>query len=648
MQDGGTGSVALAVEKEDGPLCRSITSVRMAMGSGGDAAEISADFAGSAALLSAGRVDSGAHPAVISFLAGADVLYSVREVVNIFDGLPTDSWLKSGGEPYLCEKSDGTVRLLVAERLLEAAAAIRENSASTFFVSGAGGYDSARIPGGSAPADSNSGSYEAPFATVYAASARCVPDGRRWTIYVDGTTAEPQAVTIAAGADVSIVPLSAAEITPARDFSPALITVEGTLSMSRISLDGGGRKMHAVKCGGALDGPEGGLLLDSCEIVGFGDSAVKTSSACRLADCKIESCSSASSGGAIYSEGMLAVSGGTISGCTAYDSGGAIYASGALYITDVEISSCAATSLEGKGGGIFATGGPSGGPFELSGGSISQCESGYGGAVHVEGLDAVVSGARICRNKASSSGGGISAFFGTRLRADGVVMERNSCGMNGGAVFIVPGISARFDGCVIEGAAGAFDFDAQRGGGIYCAGAGGADSVVAVSDCAIIGCGASVMGGALYIEADVALADTVVSGCTSRVGAGIAFKTSSGGTLSVSGCTQLDSASGVNISSPGSGIISVSGRLTAPGKVAAITFNTIQPEDEGMAVIADGYSGGAGGTFSEDVAKFVVENPGYMIDFAGKLRSAGRILDGAEPVGTVGIALPEGGMSMQD
>ena len=237
-------------------------------------------------------------------------------------------------------------------------------------------------------------------------------------------------------------------------------TIDGTISENTAGGDGGG--IYAAGQSTILGSDTGALRLTNNTATGNGGGvyfAEGSSGHLILGNDTLISENKAVNGGGVYvANGLLTMSGGTISQNTATGNGGGIYDGGNFMGTGGTISNNEA----GLGGGVYGAA-----TVNLTSSSITDNEADSGGGVYVEKgplymRDGEISGntaqsgggiylgdavttadiipdagksISITGNEATGSGGGIYSSSGANLRLN-AVLQNNTAGMSGGGVHL--------------------------------------------------------------------------------------------------------------------------------------------------------------------------------------------------------------------
>ncbi len=267
---------------------------------------------------------------------------------------------------------------------------------------------------GSAGSDTNKGRHDSPLKTVAAAAKK-----KPRTIYLRNTTSETSFIYLTVNTDILLWEgASEAKITRSSAFtSSSLISINRnvTCKIKDIKIDG--NNVEVSRSGGGI----------------FNDGTLEITGG------EITNCKSTNDGGAIYAEGgiwadgKLTISGTKISGNTARNGGG-VYISDEVTFTMTNATVSDNTAKDG--GGVFVDGSA----FTMKDGTVSDNSSSYrGGGVYVDmnGTFTMEDGT-ISGNTATKDGGGVYVdSMGTKTK---FTMEKGTISgntaENGGGVYI--------------------------------------------------------------------------------------------------------------------------------------------------------------------------------------------------------------------
>ncbi len=171
---GGRGAINLSVSrKADSGIANVNYSFSGTVGSG----SLAFDDSGKA-IISVPDIASGTYTLSLTFMAGLTPVYHAVEVVNVYDGLTTDTW--QGNSEYI----DGSTGAFTVTKAM-----VDNFARTTFYVSGTGGAYA------SVANDGNEGTYFKPFKTLTNAvaavsSSTLNPGTGGFRIFVDGSLSE--------------------------------------------------------------------------------------------------------------------------------------------------------------------------------------------------------------------------------------------------------------------------------------------------------------------------------------------------------------------------------------------------------------------------------------------------------------------------
>ncbi|GLD91527.1 hypothetical protein PINS_up000060 [Pythium insidiosum] len=99
------------------------------------------------------------------------------------------------------------------------------------------------------------------------------------------------------------------------------------------------------------------------------------------------------------------------------------------------------TALQGRGGGIFATGLP----ITMTSLQVRSNTANVGGGVAIETGDVTFQSSEISENTALSDGGGLALLSQAKLTSRGIILDSNTAVRNGGGVYLITNVAATFD-----------------------------------------------------------------------------------------------------------------------------------------------------------------------------------------------------------
>lgn len=234
-----------------------------------------------------------------------------------------------------------------------------------------------------------------------------------------------------------------------------------------------------------------------------------------LSRARIEDCSAAFVGGAIYSKGLVALDAKSVIRRCGARVGGGLFVPGTAWLGGgSKIEDCAATK---DGGGVR---GPA---VLLNCSSIERCSAESGGAVFLDADDSLVVGdGAIIQGNDATRGAGVYAAGGAVLLRDGAKIADNVATMSGGAVLATAGARVRVKaaallrneartggGVALEGGAAAYLYTGARLEGNRAADGGGVHA----------GSGILSIHGGVALVANAALGDggAIYAGGSARV-----------------------------------------------------------------------------------------------------------------------------------
>ncbi len=286
-----------------------------------------------------------------------------------------------------------------------------------------------------------------------------------------------------------------------------------------------------------------------------------TNATCNLSSVTIQNFKNTSlDGGAIYSKGILNLSGtAKIDNNSATNGGGVYVYSGTLNMADGTISNNTATN---GGGGVYVYEGTA----TMTGGTISNnTATNHGGGIFiVSGSRAEMTGGTISNNTATSQGGGIFSY-GDLTISGGTISGNKVSGSNG----IGGGICSEYNLTIRGGTISGNKAEGSNGsgGGIYFNYSSG---TLAISDTAEINGNSATNGAGVYVNSGTMemTGGTISNNTATNSGGGIYFNSSSS-TLTISDKAEIN---GNSATSGGAGICITSGTMTMTG--GTISSNT--------------------------------------------------------------------------
>ncbi|MCQ2248765.1 MAG: right-handed parallel beta-helix repeat-containing protein [Treponema sp.] len=295
MSAGGIGRINLTVNKSPDS---GITALSYSL-AGGSPITLNFDASGKA-LISVPDIASGTYTLALTFMAGTSPVYHAVEVVNVYDGLDTNTW--QGSSEYI----DGSTGAFTVTKTM-----VDNFARTTFYVSGTGGAYA------SVADNNNEGTYFKPFKTLTNAvavvsSSTLNPGTGGFRIFVDGSLSE-------AGIDFS--PASSKKLTIS-SIGTSTVTIDAK-KYGRLFIAGENADLTLVNLvmqNGEMSTSGGGIYVSN--------GAVLTLTGCTVKDCQTTGTGTNVRGGGIYvSPGAsLTMTNCTVTGCQTTDSvGGGIF-----------------------------------------------------------------------------------------------------------------------------------------------------------------------------------------------------------------------------------------------------------------------------------------------------------------------------------
>ena len=479
----GTGSIALEILIDP---ATEIDSCRATCG-GLSIGEDSYDVSDGKVTVTVDEINSGTFLVEFAFYKGTSQLCHFPELVNVYDAMTTDTWVKNavGGDPWLETTTDPetgakTTVCKVTEALVEGYAL------TEFYVDPTRQRDDPTAEGYT----KGSGTVQNPCVSLSDAIAYMRDTATDYTIYIIGTLegeqliptylkkeknegddssykyaksltlcgasgysgGEPVSAIDAKSTETgdkqtaltlhSLVPVTIKDLKITGGWYGGNYTGGGGIYMKEnttLTLSSGALVMgnRSAGCGG------GGIYIDEGAALTIEDGAV-------IKDNHEVSASSSTGGGAIFNySGTVTMKGGIIANNTADHDGGAIYCDDGSFIMEGGVigddNTSETATLEddkhsnyaaGKGGAIFlgSTSGSSS-SMSMTGGTIVYNAAGdSGGGIYVGPADATICGS-MDYNCSGAKGGAVYTTTGGEVGLDGAGMTENKAVNNGGAIY---------------------------------------------------------------------------------------------------------------------------------------------------------------------------------------------------------------------
>ena len=439
-------------------------------------------------------VPSGIYEVLFSFYdVNNTLLYATVQSISVCKGLTTSAWITSGGDSPI--DSSGVFSVTAAKM---------QTFASTNFYIGPTG-----ATGAADPADTNSGSHKAPFATLGRALAQIANYGvstKDYKIHISGELKPAAADT------------SGFEIKDLDDKMNSL-TLMGLNNNETDILDGDSRfctlKINSAKeitvknltirnglvntlenknGGGIGKSGSGKLTLENCivnsntaENAGGGLCTFENAGDCIITNCHFESNTAGTNGGAIYSRSKTQISNTIIKHNTASASGGGCYfRDKEVTISGTQTLISENTATNNHGGGICVAVNSS---LLFSEGTISENKAQlFGGGIYavvpVTMTSGIITGNKTLGTEENFTAGGCGGGVCVKntFTMSGGSISGNSSGYCGGGIFLPPVETSAISKVIISGTAVIGDISkdspaesaedkhsnsAQKGGGIF-------------------------------------------------------------------------------------------------------------------------------------------------------------------------------------
>lgn len=407
-----------------------------------------------------GLVPSGVYSLVLTYKnSDGSILFSTKQVLNVYDGLTTDTWKNSFASSGSLIDEYGNFTLT--------AALVASYGRTQFYVGPTAVC--------SELSDSNGGSAYSPYETIQKALSVISDVGQSdldYTIHVSGTFRELNNISLSAGKAKSL----------------SIVNTPGkTASLSGDLNDDGIGDGISLTINTEVPVVLEGLTIEK----GICGLYINNASAdVRIVNCNIENnhAELETDGGGIkiYSAKAVSIEGGSISGNSARNGAG-IYSSGPLSIySGTEIKNNNST---GSGSGVLVKAST----FTMHGGVISS-NTAVNGAVRIyPGAEFIMENGEISNNIASgTSGAGVLAYGNFSMKG-GIISGNEAQVMNAGGVY-VSGCTFTMTGGEIKGNSAPAAETGGMGGGLVLT----ETSTFIMTGGKISGNSAAVQGGGIY------------------------------------------------------------------------------------------------------------------------------------------------------
>lgn len=407
-----------------------------------------------------GLVPSGVYSLVLTYKnSDGSILFSTKQILNVYDGLTTDTWQNSSASSGSLIDEYGNFTLT--------AALVASYGRTQFYVGPTAVC--------SELSDSNGGSAYSPYETIQKALSVISDVGQSdldYTIHVSGTFRELNNISLAAGKAKSLSIVN----TPGKTASlSGDLNDDGTGDGISLTIN---TEVPVVLNGLTIEKGICGLYINNA------------SADVRIVNCNIENnhAESETDGGGIkiYAAKAVSIEGGSISGNSAKNGAG-IYTSGPLSIySGTEIKNNEAT---GSGSAVLVKAST----FTMHGGVISSNTAANGAVRIYPGVEFIMENGEICNNIASgTSGAGVVAYGNFNMKG-GIISGNVAQVMNAGGIY-VSGCTFTMTGGEIKGNSAPAAETGGYGGGLVLT----ETSTFIMTGGKISGNSAAVQGGGIY------------------------------------------------------------------------------------------------------------------------------------------------------
>ena len=377
-------------------------------------------------------------------------------------------------------------------------------------------------------------------------------------------------------------------------FSLFEVDADGGLTADAVTLKGGGASDFC--CGGAI-ASDGMVALTNSTITGNSSSAIFVDSGTVTLTNSTISGNTGSFGGAIYNLGTVTLTNSTASDNTATAEGGAIENARTLILTDSTVSHNTATA---DGGGGIANDGT----VTLTNSTIADnTATTDGGGIYLDDGSVTAANSTISDNTAATDGGAIWNDGGSVALTSSAI-SHNTATNNGGGINVNSGTVTVTNSTLSDNTA-----PNSEGGGIY---VNGGTTTVADST---ISDNTATAGGGIEGFGPVTVTGSTISGNTASGQGGGIFSGEGGGIYSLAGVTLTDSTISDNTAIAFGAIVSL-GPLTVTS--STVSHNTTTSPISGG--IDAGTASFASTIISANAPQnciFFVSSGGYNLDSDG-------------------------------
>lgn len=257
MSADGKGSINLTVNRSSDS---GITYLNYSLTGSGGSGSLNFDASGKA-LISVPYIASGTYTLALTFMAGTSPVYHAVEVVNVYDGLDTNTW--QGSSEYI----NGITGVFTVTKAM-----VDNFARTTFYVKGTGSIMAY------AASDENEGTYFKPFATLSKAvsavsSSTINPGTGGFRIFIDGSLTEHDIIFSPASSrgenlrTLTISSIGTNAVTIDADNKGRVLTVGSSAILTLVNLVmQKGKSQSGSGGGGILVNPGANLTLTGCTV----------------------------------------------------------------------------------------------------------------------------------------------------------------------------------------------------------------------------------------------------------------------------------------------------------------------------------------------------------------------------------------------
>ena len=385
--NGGKGSVYLEISGSYSYATISCSDEGWRDSTGSETISLDVDPATGAATLDFPSVKTGAYQVTFSFYNSDSVMvFQTVQMISVLAGMKTNSWVRSDGDDGVVINDD--CMFMVGEQAMQAF------DRRTFYVG--------QTKEDAMPANTNAGTYYAPFATLDAAANAIAARGSSavdYNIYIGGTVqndCDLQAIASTKAKSVTISGVNGGTLKAKTSGQPVIDLMAGApLHLRDITIDG----EDAASAGVSVNPASAGLYIEGGTVI----------TGCKRGV-------SVGSGKTLYlNGGTITQNVGTVDGAGVFVDSGATLCMRGGTISQNETSA--------DGGGVCSKG-----SFLLYGGSVNNNTAKDGGGVYLpaSGASLAMTGGKIFQNQATAFGGGVFAGRSSNMAATGGEILQNT------------------------------------------------------------------------------------------------------------------------------------------------------------------------------------------------------------------------------